>query len=177
MKTALMITLLFTSVAMASEDPKHPEAVSAKKEYETQLKWAKATHANAQKKAQTQYVLRLKRALQFSLKASNLEDANRIKAVLNSLAKPDVHAELEKAIIKTRWKWNHTTTPVTLVFNSEGVVEAGGKKGKWRVISEHVILIEFTGVYALTFEDDLKQFKTHGSTGSGSDQQLGVRLK
>lgn len=90
---AILVSLCIFLNTYAVDSPKHPEATSATKEYETKLKWTKARYDNEAKVAHSNYIGRLKKALALALRAQNLEEANRISKVIKTTTAPTMEID------------------------------------------------------------------------------------
>lgn len=147
-----MIAALAADAPKATELPKTPAAVQAKKVYDQQLKWAQAQYDQAAAKARTDYLASLKASLQLALKGGNLEESNRIdaemKAVAESAGKPKEDDKNEITSLVGKWDFRYNNGTVNeRVIGKDGKVEGGGvvkRIGKDTVIDWGTVIERIT---------------------------------
>jgi hypothetical protein len=146
-----LIAALAADAPKATELPKAPAAVQAKKVYDQQLKWAQAQFDQASAKARTDYLASLKASLQLALRGGNLEESNRIdaemKAVQEGAAKPkDDKDEPFSLVGKWDFRYNNGTVNERII-GKDGKVEGGGtvkKVGKDTIIDWGTVIERIT---------------------------------
>lgn len=162
----LTLALLLSTPAFA-ELPKSADAIDARKEYETRIKYARLAYENAVKQANKQYKIRLKKSLSLALKKQDLEESNRINAAIKATMDfaTGAKSELTKKILGTVWRDTQTkTSNDDITFNSDQTLHRGRGKtrlGYWIAIDNSRVLVYYDNNKAIrlyTFSSDGKKF-------------------